>query len=68
MTHDYYRRRTFATVYDDAVVVLPIAHPETLDGGELGDVPYNLGASTARNGCRRLERLTDASEQLPLQL
>ena len=38
----WYRERlllsygTFATVYDDVVVVLPIAHPEAFDDGEPG--------------------------------
>lgn len=36
MAHDYHGYGTFATVYDDVVVVLPIAHPEAFDDGELG--------------------------------
>ena len=36
MAHDYHGYGTFATVYDDVVVVLPIAHPEVFDDGELG--------------------------------
>lgn len=34
MAHDYLGHGTFATVYDDEVTVLPIAHPEAFaDGG-----------------------------------
>ena len=36
MAHDYHGYGTFATVYDDVVVVLPIAHPEAFDDGEPG--------------------------------
>ena len=36
MVHDYHGYGTFATVYDDVVVVLPIAHPEAFDDGEPG--------------------------------
>ena len=36
MAHDYHGYGTFATVYDDEVTVLPIAHPEAFDDGELG--------------------------------
>lgn len=36
MAHDYHGYGTFATVYDDAVVILPIAHPEAFDDGEPG--------------------------------
>ena len=34
MAHDYIGHGTFATIYDDEVTVLPIAHPEAFaDGG-----------------------------------
>jgi hypothetical protein len=36
MAHGYHGHGTFATVYDDVVVVLPIAHPEAFDDGEPG--------------------------------
>ena len=36
MAHDYHGYGTFATAYDDVVVVLPIAHPEAFDDGEPG--------------------------------
>ena len=36
MAHEYHGYGTFATVYDDEVTVLPIAHPEAFDDGELG--------------------------------
>ena len=36
MAHDYHGYGTFATVYDDVVAVLPIAHPEAFDDGEPG--------------------------------
>jgi hypothetical protein len=36
MAHDYHGHGTFATVYDDVVAVLPIAHPEAFDDGEPG--------------------------------
>lgn len=36
MAHGYHGYGTFATVYDDVVVVLPIAHPEAFDDGESG--------------------------------
>ena len=36
MAHDHHGYGTFATVYDDVVVVLPIAHPEAFDDGEPG--------------------------------
>ena len=36
MAHEYHGHGTFATVYDDVVVVLPIAHPEAFDDGEPG--------------------------------
>ena len=53
MAHDYHGYGRFATVYDDEVAVLPIAHHETFDDGEPGtDVPHGLRVPTARNGCR----------------
>ena len=36
MAHEYHGYGTFATVYDDEVAVLPIAHPEAFDDGEPG--------------------------------
>lgn len=36
MAHDHHGHGTFATAYDDVVVVLPIAHPEAFDDGEPG--------------------------------
>lgn len=33
MAHDHLGYGTFATVYDDEVTVLPIAHPEAFDDG-----------------------------------
>ncbi|MGI5940390.1 MAG: hypothetical protein ACOX8V_06895 [Thermoleophilia bacterium] len=36
ITHDYHGYGRFATVYDDEATVLPIAHPEAFDDGELG--------------------------------
>ena len=36
MAHDYHGYGTFATAYDDVVVVLPIAHPEAFGDGEPG--------------------------------
>lgn len=36
MAHDRHGHGTFATVYDDVVVVPPIAHPEAFDDGEPG--------------------------------
>ena len=36
MAHDYHGHGMFATVYDDVVAVLPIAHPEAFDDGEPG--------------------------------
>ena len=36
MTHEYHGYGTFATVYDDVVAVLPIAHPDAFDDGEWG--------------------------------
>ena len=36
MAHDYHGYGTFATAYDDVVVVLPIAHPEAFDDGDPG--------------------------------
>ena len=36
MSHDLHGYGSFATVYDDVVVVLPIAHPEAFDDGEPG--------------------------------
>lgn len=36
MAHDCHGYGTFATVYDDGVTVLPVAHPEAFDDGELG--------------------------------
>ena len=36
MSHDYHGYGSFATVYDDVIVVLPIAHPEAFDDGEPG--------------------------------
>ena len=36
MSHDFHGYGSFATVYDDVVVVLPIAHPEAFDDGEPG--------------------------------
>ena len=36
MAHDYLGHGTFATVYDDEVTVLPIAHPEAFADGNPG--------------------------------
>ena len=36
MAHDYHGYGMFATIYDDVVVVLPIAHPDAFDDGEPG--------------------------------
>ena len=36
MAHDRHGYGVFATVYDDEVTVLPIAHPEAFDDGEPG--------------------------------
>ena len=36
MAHDYLGHGTFATVYDDEVTVLPIAHLEALADGNSG--------------------------------
>ena len=36
MSHDYHGYGSFATAYDDVIVVLPIAHPEAFDDGEPG--------------------------------
>jgi len=36
MSHDYHGYGSFAAVYDDVTVVLPIAHPEAFDDGEPG--------------------------------
>lgn len=36
MARDRHGHGSFATVYDDAIVVLPIAHPEAFDDGEPG--------------------------------
>ena len=36
MSHDYHGYGSFATVYDDVIVVLPIAHSEAFDDGEPG--------------------------------
>ena len=36
MAHEHVGYGTFATVYDDEVTVLPIAHPEAFDDGERG--------------------------------
>ena len=36
MAHEYHGYGSFATVYDDVTVVIPIAHPEAFDDGEPG--------------------------------
>ena len=36
MVHEYHGYGSFATVYDDVVAVLPIAHPDAFDDGEPG--------------------------------
>lgn len=36
MARDYHGYGSFATVYDDEVTLLPIAHPEEFADGELG--------------------------------
>ena len=36
MAHERFGYGTFATIYDDAVAILPIAHPELFDDGGSG--------------------------------
>ena len=54
---------TFATVYDDVVVVLPIAHHEAFDDGEpeTHNRWLGTGAVTARNYHRRINVLEQAN-------
>ena len=47
MAHGYHGYGSFATVYDDEVAVLPIAHPEAFDDGEPGTYRMTYPGSTA---------------------
>jgi hypothetical protein len=64
MAHDYHGYGTFATVYDDVVVVLPIAHHEAFDDGEpeTHNRWLGTGAVTARNYHRRINVLEQANQ------
>ena len=59
MAHEHHGYGAFATVYDDTVIVLPLAHPEAFDDGEPGTYRAIRGAATAElvptacNGRRR---------------
>lgn len=73
MAYDYHGCGTFATVYDDVVVVLPIAHPSRgVRRREPGTYRMIYGhrrpgmGAGVRNGCRRLEHLADGLERVSL--
>ena len=67
MAHDYHGYGTFATAYDDVVVVLP-RPSRGVRRRRARDVPRDLRVPTARSGRRRPEHMTDGSKRAPLWL